>query len=843
MARILRATPLRTEPVRDGWQLAEVPAGATRPESPARLDQEALSFSPAQVPGTVASALRAQGRFSWDDRRNFDASEFWYRVRFSTAPASAGETLRLRCEGLATLADVWLNGEHLLRSENMFLSHAVDVSRLVRSENEIAIRFASLDAALAVRRPRGRWRARLVDRQQLRWFRTTLLGRIPAWTPPAAPVGPWRAVALERYRGFVLEDARLDVRLDGGAGAVSLRLLLTGVTVPVKAAVLRVGDVRAPLTAAADERGLVLSGRLSLPSPALWWPHTHGAPASYAATALLETPAGTFEVELGPVAFRTVEADTDGDRFALRLNGVEVFCRGACFTTTDPLSPGGAPGNYGPILDQARAAGMNMLRVGGTMVYEDDAFYEGCDRRGILVWQDFMFANMDYPGTDKGFRAGVRHEADQFLSRIETNPCLAVLCGNSEIEQQAAMLGLPPNQWKQPLFEDDLAAVSRSRRPDVPYLPATPTGGALPFQVNAGVAHYYGVGAYLRPFEDARHAGVRFASECLAFANIPEDETIEAFLSDGEAPFHHPAWKRRVPRDPGSGWDFDDARDHYVRVLFGHDPVALRYADPSRALSIGRVTSAEAMARAIAEWRRADSTCRGALVWFLRDLWPGAGWGLIDANGIPKAAYYACKRVMQPVALLVSDEGLNGLWFHAINETARPIDADLRVTLYRQGDVRVAEGARRVHLPARGAAAVAGASLFDHFLDLTYAYRFGPPAFEVAVATLVEAGSGMVLGECYHVPGSLALARGELGIEAAATPGGKDRWELSVRSMRFAQAIAVEIRGFVPEDSYFHLAPGAERRVLLQARSNGARPQGLVRPLNAHGPTKVRIDS
>src|SRR5207249_50976 len=119
-------------------------------------------------------------------------------------------------------------------------------------------------------------------------------------------------------------------------------------------------------------------------------------------------------------------------------------------------------------------------------------------------------------------------------------------------------------------------------------------------------------------------------------------------------------------------------------LLFGVDPATLRYADLDRALALGRLASGEAMARTFAEWRRSSSTCRGALVWFLRDLWPGAGWGVIDANGLPKAAYYALKRVMQPLCLLAVDEGLNGLCLHAINETSRPIAAELTLSLYRQ---------------------------------------------------------------------------------------------------------------------------------------------------------------
>ena len=180
--------------------------------------------------------------------------------------------------------------------------------------------------------------------------------------------------------------------------------------------------------------------------------------------------------------------------------------------------------------------------------------------------------------------------------------------------------------------------------PEVPYVPSSTHGGAFPHQPSMGVSSYYGVGAYLRPLSDARRSALRFAAEALAFANVPEEPTLLSMAQGQAIRVHHPRWKQRVPRDLGAGWDFDDVRDHYLAQLFDLDPMRLRYADHERYLALSRVASGEVMAAAFSEWRRERSSCRGALVWFLRDLWPGAGWGLIDAQGLPKAAYYYLKR-------------------------------------------------------------------------------------------------------------------------------------------------------------------------------------------------------
>jgi len=165
------------------WELAPCPPGAIA--QPSGTDTT-LDWISCPAPMTAAAALRAAGRWSLDaDARRFDAEDWWYRTRFTTPNAEAGEQLWLCFDGLATLADVWLNGAPLLSSTGMFTGHEHRVDSLLRPDNELLIRCHSLDHALLARRPRPRWRAPMIENQQLRWFRTTLLGRTPGWSPPA----------------------------------------------------------------------------------------------------------------------------------------------------------------------------------------------------------------------------------------------------------------------------------------------------------------------------------------------------------------------------------------------------------------------------------------------------------------------------------------------------------------------------------------------------------------------------------------------------------------------------------------------------------------------------------
>src|SRR6185437_5997104 len=201
-------------------------------------------------------------------------------------------------------------------------------------------------------------------------------------------------------------------------------------------------------------------------------------------------------------------------------------------------------------------------------------------------------------------------EAEVELSRLSRHASSAVICGNSEIEQQAAMFGLDPSIGRGEFFGNELPRIAARCCPGIPYVPSAPCGGDLPFRARNGIANYFGVGAYLRPIEDARRAQVRFASECLAFSNVPEPEMLDRMALSPT----HPAWKRGVPRDSGAGWDFEDVRDHYLKLLYPVDPTALRQTDTRRYLELSRIVSGEVMAEVFGEWRRPGSHSGGGII-------------------------------------------------------------------------------------------------------------------------------------------------------------------------------------------------------------------------------------
>jgi beta-mannosidase len=820
------------------WELCSAAPDAAA--TPRALDALAPAWSPATVPGTVAESMRRAGKLDIDHVPNFDDHDWWYRCQFDAEPNAEPGTRVLVFDGLATLAEVWLNDVRVLTAENMFVRHEVDVAHVLQRTNTLVLRFRSLNAMLAQRRPRPRWRTKLVEHQQLRWVRTTLLGRMPGWSPPVRPVGPWRSVWLETRALVDILDGDVMPSVTPDGSVVEARINVRPLHhVVIGRAELVVGSARTQLAVTHGDGEVTLDGTLLVRDAQLWWPHTHGDQPLYAARVVLDTDHGEVTLDFGTVAFRTITVSTANGEFTVLVNGARVFCRGACWTTPDIVTLGAPSATYDALLTAARDCGMNMIRVGGTMTYEADAFYDACDRLGVLVWQDFMFANMDYPVDDAAFMQLVTAEATGVIARLRRHPSLAILCGNSEVEQQAAMMGVGPEHWDRKLFYEMLPDLCARGAPSVRYWPASPSGGILPFQADEGVAHYYGVGGYLRPLEDARRATVRFASECLAFAHVPEQAMIDALLPAGESPVHHPRWKARVPRDHGAGWDFEDVRDHYLTALFGVDPMRLRYADMQRYLSLSRVVTGEVMARTIGEWRRAGSTCAGALVWFLQDLWAGAGWGVLDSSGRPKAAYYAIKRAMQPVALAITDEGSNGLHVHITNDHATPLVGELRVSVVRDGRTRVASATTTVSVAPRSAALVSADRVLGRFHDLGYFYRFGPPGHDLVIAAL-HAPSGDRLADAFHFPlGLPSVRQHSVALTADAERHTDGSVAVTVRSEEFAQYVEIDAGRSLPDDNYFHIAPGEERTIVFPPDTARLLSEGFLQPLNAH--TAVRF--
>ena len=709
---------------------------------PWELEADDGTVVPVVVPGTVTQA----------HPQALDADErTWV---FRTVVTSVPPDPVLVLEGVATAYQVFVDGQPLFSGASMYASVRVPV--VVREGSVVEIRCLPLAAALPEEKaPRARWRTRLVDNNDLRLIRTTLLGRCPGIAPGPPVVGPWRPVRLESRAS----EVRLSTRLEGTVGVLSVE---------------GPGEFTC--------RGVTGTGELRIPDVELWWPHTHGRPVLHEVTRMLD---GVSSV-VGRVGFRSV-VNASSSSVDLVVNGVPVWARGAVWTPPGLLT--GVPADPFETVQLAVDAGMNMLRVPGVAPYESTAFFEACDELGVMVWHDLALANLDVP--HDLLEDALVGELQGLLSH--PGPSLVVVCGGSETAQQVAMLGLDPSLWASPFLLEKAPARVADR---AIWVANSPAGGDLPFRVGSGVAHYFGVGGYRRPLSDVRASGVLFASECLAFANPS---------SEGED------W---VPRDSGSDWDFADVRSHYASLL----------DRPSEAV-VG-----ELMAAVFGEWRRTASPNRGGLVLWLRDLQPGAGWGVLASDGIPKPPWWYLRRSLAPQAIWLTDEGLDGVAVHLANDLPTPWAGSLRLALYRSDDLRLEQVSVPVVVNPHASWTADVEAVIGHFVDVSYAFRFGPVSVSAVVATFEDGSASPV--QAFHFPAG----------HPDTTPHPPDviTLELSGDLLRMTSERlldTVQLRCDPrPADNFFCLEPGVTRTV------TGVRGDLTVTALNLQTPEASLAD-
>ncbi|MEO6714926.1 MAG: hypothetical protein ABIM89_16070, partial [Mycobacteriales bacterium] len=782
---------------------------------------------PAQVPGDVAAVLRAAG-IAGDD---LDARDWWFRVQVDVPPVADGEELVLHLDGVTPYTDVLFDGELVATVSSMHLPTAVPL----RGPGELMLRCRSLTPVLtAPYRPRARWRAAIAH-HGLRHVRTTLLGRAPGFAPGPPVVGPWRSVHVERRTLVAVEHLEFASSLDGTTGRLTARAGLRGIGAPIDGVDLVLngdsGQHQVALTAGADGWW---RGELRVDEVARWWPHTHGAPVLHDVRLDVAVSSGRCRVGGGRTGFRSLRPgagaahDVEVDGLHLHVNGVPVFARGAVWSR-----PGGpaAPADLRGLLEVMRCAGMNMVRIPGTAVYETDTLHDLCDELGVLVWQDVMLANFDAPEADEQWRSLVVEETSNLLTRLSGRPSTVVVCGGSEVEQQAAMTGFDPSSARGDLVGRELPGLLSASGCDAVWVPSSPCGGDVPFRTSVGIAHYFGVGGYRRPLSDVRLAAVLFASECLAIANLAVHDRPAATLVDD------PLWLAGIPRDVGADWDFADVRDHYLELLYGVDAAGLRRDDPEHYLALSQAVSGHLAAEVMGEWRRVGSPCGGGLVLWLADQRPGPGWGLLDSEGRAKPVLAALRRVLSPVSVWTTDEGLDGIAVHVANDGPEPLSARLRLGLLRLDGTCVDRAETEVQLADHGSLTIGAEKLLGHFADVSRAYRFGPPDHDVVAVTLSGAAGPLATAmrwvtqrPAYRVP----LA--QLGLVAAARRC-DDGIRVSVESRAVVHGVRVRAGGCVAPDDLFDLEPGGPRHVHVPSAAD----EVTVEALNALGVLTVPV--
>jgi len=853
-----------TQAIHDGWRFRDIPIENTSPD----LN---LAWLPASVPGHVHLDLMEAGVITDPFHRMAEKSASWidhkdwqYETVFHLADAPSPYTL-LRFEGLDTIAEITLNGELIGSTDNMTVEHEFSVGDRLRfgagayGDNSLQIVFRSaLNVGLE---RRAEWHRTSGDTMTDDWYRFGPQSFVRKaqymygwdWGPVLMSCGIWQPVKLVQVPTARLLDvsytttfqddgsALLEVThyVDRAPGAsdtpLSLELEWTDVST-IDDAVDAPLPENITIDVPAGSGRVAATAVIKIDDAQKWWPNRHNPegshdhPVLYTLEAIL-TADDEIDSRATRIGLRTVELirETDmggaGESFKIRVNGHDIFIRGANWIPTDsfPSRLESEPGKTSEASEDSDArvhnliyevceAGYNMLRIWGGGLYESEHFYELCDEHGILVWQDFLYACAYYPDTGS-YAEAARAEAIAAVRRLRSHPSLAMWCGNNE---NLTMFhdkwgGLTPSRYLgEKLYDEVLPQVLAAEDPHRPYWPSSPSGGDDPNSPDKGDRHnwdvWHGVGDWVNYANDR----ARFASE-FGFASSCSAAAWTSCLELEDWGVHTPAVKWHDKTRKGY--------DAYIGLIGIHYPEMKSMED---LIYYSQLNQADALSFGIEHYRRLKGHCWGTLFWQINDCWPTQSWAIIDSLLEPKAAFYASKRFYAPVLLsLAREDGIVSA--HVVNDRLGPISGTIIVQMRTfSGDV-VAEAVTETAVEANSAARV---------LELSLELAAGREKELYISASFSEDDDKELLRAHMFLAEPKDLLLPDPGLKVTIGDEDRETLRVEVETEELAASVWLSVDSSLdapPEfsDNFFHIEPGESVVIYISKTETASDPVAL----------------
>lgn len=636
---------------------------------------------PASVPGSVYETLLVNGVISdpfygmneFDSKWVYESDWEYSTTLFADEELLNSEVVFLRFKGLDTICKVYFNEEEILNSENMHRIYDCYLKNreknILKRNNLIRVLFKSpVREAYEIVRNMG--------------FDINNIGahdfQIPGvetlrkayhsfgwdWGPKIPDMGIWRDVELHTFTDTMIDDLTINTDIEfSKPGKAEKAIVKTQLTLNSHREIDAGDDYSVRYVIGNKEetvcdvvkmvKGNLISNDIKLNDPELWWTKEFGTPALYQISVFLLC--GTTIVDEKTLEFGIREVnlirnkDKWGETFYFELNKIPIFAKGGNWIPSDSLIVRGRRKKlYEKVIRDCVDANMNMIRVWGGGVYEDDEFYDYCDHKGILVWQDFTFACRPTPDF-QGFEENIKLEAIDNIKRLRNHPSLAIWVGNNEMEEgwvywgfDKVVPGLKTFYLK--LFEDILPSCVSEFDGNRPYWPSSPSSGGKflnPDSADYGDSHYWEVWHDGYPLESYREFDSRFMSE-FGFESFPDIKTVKTFCPEDQMVYNSEIMENHQKNSAGNQKIYD-----YMEKQFSIPK------EFEKQIILSQLSQAEAMQYGVEHWRRNrnDYHCMGALYWQINDCWPVASWSSIDYYGRWKALHYVAKRFFNPLMI------------------------------------------------------------------------------------------------------------------------------------------------------------------------------------------------
>jgi len=645
------------------------------------------------VPSEVHLDLYQSGTtthpFNWNDSYSEEMIEngsFTYYTNFEGKNHFTNDNIEIVFEGLDTYADVFLNDSCILKANNMFRSWAVNIKELINEgNNSLRVEFTNPTVFNQEKVKNAKYQLpsgnETVDLKVANYTRKATFQFGWDWAERFVGCGIWRPVSIRSWNRARISDFYVETLCTSQEEAeIAYHIEIENDSQKKKKTILKIDgkDYAIKLKEGLNK----FRFECTIDNPKLWMPNGYGEPNLSLAKVELFEKKNLIDASAIHYGIRTVElineADSIGTSFYFKVNGQAIFAKGANYVPMSSFPSEVDAIDYKKIISEVREANMNMLRVWGGGIYEDDLFYKFCDQNGILVWQDFMFANSMYP-TDKSFHENVQAEVRENVRRLRKHPCLALWCGNNEIEVAWNNWGWQDSYgWSKSdsteiwnnylnIFQSEIPTIVSQESSSIPYVSTSPLSNwGTKENFNHSSMHYWGVWHGDDDFSQFKNNVGRFMVE-YGFQSYPKYDQLLKH-SRGDVNFNSDFLKNRQKSYVGDKWINREIEKRYDSV-----------PDIKAWLELSQHIQAIALKKAI-ESHRLNGKCMGTLFWQLNDCWPGPSWSVINYDQSKKIGFKKVKNLYSPQLVVVDTVGEKvSLW--VVSDSPDTVKASLKISV------------------------------------------------------------------------------------------------------------------------------------------------------------------
>ena len=615
--------------------------------------------------GTNEQKVKWVGEVDWEYARTFELDE----------TAIDEECIYLHCDMLDTLADIYVNDRLIGKANNCHIAYDFNIKNYVKlGTNDIRIYFYSPVEYATNKQKEDHMPHNNMGVTGIPHIRKPQCHFGWDWGPTLPVSGISRDIYIDAYSGAKILDLRVLQHFNDDMSTCDVEVIPTLSSEKMNGTF----SLACPDGNTLSLGGIIKNGvskTFHIEKPELWWTNDISDKAVQPLYVAKLTLANHEEMSR-TIGLRTIElnreADEYGKNFQFVLNGVPLFIKGSNYIPPDSFITRFDSTRLTKLMESVKDANMNMLRIWGGGYYESDEFYTACDKYGILVWQDFMFACAPYPFYDEQFLHLVSREVEYNVKRLRNHPCLALWCGNNEIEMMTAgwMNRKKLIKWTEKYFHEILPAEVRELDELTPYVPGSPNASGFMNKVNSdndGDTHMWHVWHGLQPLTYYRKRMTRFCSE-FGLESLPNMQTIRTFAKPSDY-----SLKSRVFMAHQKCASGNSKMLYYMSTRFR---IPKLFED---IVYLSQVTQEECVRDATEHWRRNRGRCNGSMYWQLNDCWPVSSWSSIDYDGRYKALQYRAKQFNAPITISLEDNKTR-VQFYILNDKREPFNGSLQLT-------------------------------------------------------------------------------------------------------------------------------------------------------------------